>query len=60
MPVFINEVVVRGTVDRPQPAPGEQPVQASGTPVDREELVAEVTRRVIEHLERELDRIGER
>ncbi|MCY1268264.1 hypothetical protein D9M68_211940 [compost metagenome] len=59
MPVFINEVVVRGTVDRPSAqAPGEQPAQAA--PVDREELVAEVTRRVIEQLERELDRIGER
>ncbi|MFC5696180.1 DUF5908 family protein [Pseudomonas sp. GCM10022186] len=60
MPVFINEVVIRSTVDQPQPAPGAQPAQASDTPVDRAALVAEVTRAVIDYLERELDRIGER
>ncbi|VVN48654.1 DUF5908 family protein [Pseudomonas fluorescens] len=60
MPVFINEVVIRSTVDQPQSAPGTQPVQPSGTPVDREALVAEVTRAVIDYMERELERIGER
>ncbi|CDF83980.1 hypothetical protein PKB_2633 [Pseudomonas knackmussii B13] len=60
MPVFINEVVIRSTVDQPLPASGQQPTQTTGTPVDREALVAEVTQRVIDYLERELDRIGER
>lgn len=60
MPVFINEVVIRSNVDRPGMATAGQPGSAAGTAVDREALVAEVTRAVLDHLERELDRIGER
>jgi Family of unknown function (DUF5908) len=63
MPVFINEVVFRGEVQRPaepgQRAPaGGQP--AADDPAGRARLVAEVTQAVIDQLERELDRIHER
>ena len=60
MPVFINEVVVRADVR-------EQPLSASGAAeaspaetVDRGELIAEILQAVLEQLERERDRIGER
>jgi len=58
MPVFINEVVIRATVDRP-PAGARAPLQTA-EPVDRAALVAEVKQAVMDYLERELDRIGER
>jgi len=60
MPVFINEVVVRADVR-------EQPLAASGAAkaspaetVDRSELIAEILQAVLEQLERERDRMGER
>jgi hypothetical protein len=61
MPVFINEVVFRGDVqragDKPDPAPG---VNAGSGPAARQQLIDEVTRAVLDYLEREMDRIGER
>jgi hypothetical protein len=59
MPVFINEVVFHGDIQRAQDN-GEPASGAAGDPVKREALVAEVTQAVIDYLERELDRIGER
>ena len=57
MPVFINEVVIRATVDRP-PAATRAPLQTT-EPVDRAALVAEVKQAVMDY-QRELDRSGER
>jgi phenylpyruvate tautomerase PptA (4-oxalocrotonate tautomerase family) len=57
MPVFINEVVIRTSVDR---AEGQGAATAAPVPPDKEALVAEVTRALMDYLERELDRIGER
>lgn len=60
MPVFINEVVFRGDVQRaPEAIEGRDAARPRG-PAEREALIAEVTRAVLEHLERELDRTGER
>ncbi len=60
MPVFINEVVFRGDVQRAQ-EPGDAATSApAADPAKRESLIAEVTQAVIDYLERELDRIGER
>ena len=63
MPVFINEVVFRGEIQRAG-EPGQR-AAAEGQPAAddlaaRARLVAEVTQAVIDQLERELDRIGER
>lgn len=58
MPVFINEVVIRANVDRP--AASGQDAAAGAEPLNRDALVAEVMQVVVEYLERELDRIGER
>ena len=62
MPVFINEVVFRGEIQRP--AESGQRATAGSQPADdpaaRARLVAEVTQAVIDQLERELDRIHER
>ena len=61
MPVFINEVVLRGDVRRGRGS-GEEGAGGAAV-VDsaaREALIAEVTQAVIDHVERELDRIGER
>lgn len=60
MPVFINEVVFRGDVKRPQAKADSSAPATAAEPVDREALVAEVMRQVIDQLERERDRIGER
>lgn len=60
MPVFINEVVFRGDVKRPQAKPDSSAPAAAAEPIDREALVAEVMQQVIDQLERERDRIGER
>jgi phenylpyruvate tautomerase PptA (4-oxalocrotonate tautomerase family) len=59
MPVFINEVVIRTSVqqtDRPAAATAGPAVTAP----DKDALVAEVTQAVIDYLERGLDRMGER
>ena len=58
MPVFINEVVIRASVDR-SPAGARAPLPTAET-VDRAALVAEVKQAVMDYLERELDRSGER
>jgi phenylpyruvate tautomerase PptA (4-oxalocrotonate tautomerase family) len=60
MPVFINEVVFRGDVQRAQEPREAGASAAAPDPAMREALIAEVTQAVIDHLERELDRIGER
>jgi phenylpyruvate tautomerase PptA (4-oxalocrotonate tautomerase family) len=59
MPVFINEVVFRGDLQR-APQAGESAGAATLDAAQREALIAEVTQAVIDYLERELDRIGER
>lgn len=60
MPVFINEVVFRGDVQQArEPAEGADAAMAA-SPAQREALIAEVTQAVIDYLERELDRVGER
>jgi hypothetical protein len=58
MPVFINEVVIRASVERP-PAGSRSPMPTA-EPVNRDVLVAEVKQAVMDYLERELDRSGER
>ena len=61
MPIFIDEIIIRGEVS-PSPAGGssERMAGAGAGPADRQSLVNEVTEAVIEHLERALERIGER
>ncbi len=60
MPVFINEVVFRGDVQRAR-EPGDAAASAAAAdPAKREALIAEVTQAVIDYLERELDRVGDR
>jgi len=58
MPVFINEVVFRAEVRPSAEAP--EPGAAPADPRQRQALVDEVTQAVLDHLERELERIGER
>jgi len=60
MPVFINEVVFHGDIQRAQDDQEPAAGATAGGPVKREALIAEVTQAVIDYLERELDRIGER
>jgi hypothetical protein len=59
MPVFINEVVIRASVE---PAPKGDPEDRAlaGEPANRQALVEEVKQAIMDYLERELDRIGER
>lgn len=62
MPIFIDELVFRGEV-APVPAGGgsERPAgNGEASAADRQALVAEVTEAVIDHLERALERVGER
>ncbi len=60
MPVFINEVVFRGDIQ----GDGNQRDAADGNvnadSARHEALIAEVTQAVLDHLERGLDRTGER
>lgn len=63
MPVFINEVVFRAEVGRaPAERSGDEPAAArpAERQAERQALVDEVTQAVVDLLERELDRIGER
>ncbi|MBI1181876.1 MAG: hypothetical protein GC201_15120 [Alphaproteobacteria bacterium] len=61
MPVFINEVVIRASVEPAAGRSSAPPGQPAGDePVDRKALIAEVKQAVMDYLERELDRIGER
>jgi len=60
MPVFIDEIIIRGEVS-PTPVGGSSDSGAQGgVAPDRQSLVNEVTEAVIEHLERALERVGER
>ena len=61
MPVFINEVVFRGDVQRAGDAPAAAPGGGTGfDPATRQQLIDDVTQAVLDYLEREMDRIGER
>lgn len=63
MPIFIDELVIRGEVVPSIPSGGAQPPAGAGAGLgsaDRQALVSEVTEAVIEHLERALERVGER
>ena len=60
MPVFVNEVVFRGDVQRaPETGARETPALAADV-ATREALIAEVTRAAVERVKRELERMGER
>jgi hypothetical protein len=61
MPIFIDEVIFRGEVTSgaASAAPAQGGVNAAGSS-DRDALVSEVTQAVIDHLERALERSGER
>lgn len=59
MPVFINEVVIRTSVPRAEGQSAATAAPAAAMP-DKEALVAEVTRQLMDYLERQLDRVGER
>lgn len=60
MPVFINEVVFRGDASHPQAKADSPGAATTASPVDRAALVAEIMQQVLDQLERERDRIGER
>ena len=61
MPIFIDELVIRGEVVPSIPSGASQPQAVSGMgAADRQALITEVTEAVIEHLERALERVGER
>jgi hypothetical protein len=60
MPVFINEVVFRGDANRTQAKSDTSTPATQAGPTDRAALVAEIMQQVIDQLERERDRIGER
>ena len=63
MPVFINEVVFKGEIagngDGRAAGAGTRPVQTVD-PAKREALIAEVTRAVLDEIERRLARMDER
>jgi hypothetical protein len=63
MPIFIDEIVFRGEV-LPAGVGGGSDRQGGGAVVanaaDRQAMIADVTEAVIEHLERALERVGER
>jgi hypothetical protein len=63
MPIFIDELVFRGEVvpsPRGTDSGNPQGAGADGAAADRQALMAEVTQAVIDHLERALERVGER
>lgn len=62
MPVFIDEVVFRGEVTASRAAGSAEAAAGAGGGAgpDRDALIAEVSQAVIDHLERALERIGER
>lgn len=61
MPVFINEVVVRGEILEETPSRGTpSPSLPPDEPAARAGLISEITEAVIEQLERQLDRMEER
>lgn len=63
MPIFIDELVIRGEVVPSIPSGSSQSPAGAGAGMgaaDRQALVTEVTEAVIEHLERALERVGER
>lgn len=61
MPIFIDELVFRGEVVPTQTGAGTKTEAGDSiAAADRQALVAEVTQTVIDHLERALERVGER
>ncbi len=63
MPIFIDELVFRGEVLPPGPGGGSDQQGGGGgetSAAERQAMIAEVTETVIEHLERALERVGER
>lgn len=63
MPIFIDEIVFRGEVLPPGAGGGSDRQGGGGVEssvADRQAMIAEVTETVIEHLERSLERVGER
>ena len=61
MPIFINEVVFRGVV--PEGAGDSQSPQSStgaSSKQDQKAVAKKAAQHVFDHLERELDRIGDR
>lgn len=62
MPIFIDELVFRGEVVPSPTGGGSDRSAATGEPSasDRQSLIADVTEAVIDHLERALERVGER
>ena len=61
MPVFINEVVFKSDLQKTTVAPETAAAaDATNTPADRAGLIAEVTQAVMDKLEREFERMGER
>lgn len=61
MPVFINEVVFKSDIQNTAAVPdtSAQP-ERPDTPENRARLIADVTQAVMDKLEREFDRMGER
>jgi hypothetical protein len=61
MPVFINEVVFRGDLQGSRETRDAAPGGGNaGDPAGRQALIDEVTQAVLDYLERELERMGER
>lgn len=61
MPVFINEVVFRADLQRARGTSDAAPGSGNADdPAGRQALIDEVTRAVLDYLEREMERMGER
>ena len=62
MPIFIDELVIRGEVTPPtrSGSSDRNAPENFTSAAERQAIVSEVTEAVIEHLERALERVGER
>lgn len=61
MPVFINEVVFRSDIQKTALAPETSSAPISKeNPEERARLIADITQAVLDKLEREFERMGER
>ena len=61
MPVFINEVVFRSDIQKAALAPETFSASVSKeNPEERARLIADITQAVLDKLEREFERMGER